>query len=263
MNARLAAGLGLLIYWLSLAALAAEPDYAREKRLADEIVDVIFDGDPVWLEADTREFLGIYTEADDARAAVVILHGRGFHPDWADVVNPLRVSLAEEGYATLSLQMPVLPKNAKYYDYVPIFPAAFARIEAGLEFLRQEGHGPVVLIAHSCGVHMAMAWVRNRGDAGINAFVGLGMGATDYQQPMRQPFPLEQMRVPVLDLYGAQEYPAVIRGAPDRWRQIESAGHVLSRQRILADADHFFTDRGDALVTAVSDWLGSLPLSAP
>ena len=26
------------------AALAAEPDYAREARLADEIVDIIFDG---------------------------------------------------------------------------------------------------------------------------------------------------------------------------------------------------------------------------
>ena len=76
---------------------ASEPDFAREARLADEIVDVIFDGDPVWLEADGREFLSIYTEADDADTAVVILHGRGFHPDWADTINPLRVDLVERG----------------------------------------------------------------------------------------------------------------------------------------------------------------------
>ena len=77
-------------------AAASEPDFAREVRLADEIVDVILDGDPVWLEADGREFLSIYTEADDSSTAVVILHGRGFHPDWADAINPLRVGLVEQ-----------------------------------------------------------------------------------------------------------------------------------------------------------------------
>ena len=105
---------------------ASEPDYARETRLANQIVDMILDGDPVWLEADAHEFLSIYTEADEPRAAVLILHGRGFHPDWADAVNPLRVGLVEHGYSTLSLQMPVLDKEAKYYDYVPIFDFAHA-----------------------------------------------------------------------------------------------------------------------------------------
>ena len=40
-------------------AVASEPDFARETRLSDEIVDVILDGDPVWLEAGGREFLSI------------------------------------------------------------------------------------------------------------------------------------------------------------------------------------------------------------
>ena len=91
-------------------ALASEPDYAREARLADEIVDVILDGDPVWLASGEREFLSIYTEADEPGTAVVILHGRGFHPDWSDTINPLRLGLVERGYSTLSLQMPVLEK---------------------------------------------------------------------------------------------------------------------------------------------------------
>ncbi len=240
------------------AAPALGPDYAREQRLADEIVDIIFDGEVEWLDADGREFLSIYTEADDSRAAVVILHGRGFHPDWADTVNPLRVGLVERGYSTLSLQMPVLDKEAKYYDYVPIFHHAYPRIEAGIEFLRAAGHERIVLLAHSCGVHMAMAWIRERGDAAIDAFVGLGMGATDYLQPMRRPFPLDSMRVPVLDLYGADEYPAVIRKAPERRAMIEIAGDSRSRQVVLPGADHYFRDRGDALVDAVAAWLDGL-----
>ncbi len=249
-------GLALLLFLGH--AVASEPDFAREARMADEIVDVILDGDPVWLEADEREFLSIYTEADDSRAAIVILHGRGFHPDWADATNPLRVGLVERGYSTLSLQMPVLEKDAKYYDYVPIFHYAHARIDAGIRFLRDGGHKKVVLLAHSCGVHMAMDWIRTKSDGAIDAFIGLGMGATDYKQPMRQSFPLDRMQVPILDLYGAAEYPAVIRMAPERKAMIDKVGHVNSQQVVLPGANHYFIDQGDPLVSAVARWLDRL-----
>ena len=248
----------LLILLSSGQVAAVEPDFERETRLGDEIVDVILDGDPEWLEADGREFLSIYTEADDSRAAILILHGRGFHPDWADTVNPLRVGLVEHGYSTLALQMPVLQKDAKYYDYVPIFHYAHARIEAGIKFLRDNGHREIVLLAHSCGVHMAMDWIRANNDRSIDAFIGLGMGATDYRQPMQQPFPLDRMQVPVLDLYGAEEFPAVIRFAAERKAMIEKVGHANSRQIILPKANHYFTDQGDALVAVVADWLDQL-----
>lgn len=255
---RAAAFCGLLLLSCLNPLLASEPDYAREARLADEIVDTILDGDAEWLQADGREFLSIYTEADEPGTAVLILHGRGFHPDWADTVNPLRVGLVEQGYSTLSLQMPVLHKEAKYYDYVPIFHHAFARIEAGIDFLRTSGHEKVVLLAHSCGVHMAMSWIRDGNDKSIDAFIGLGMGATDYRQPMNQPLPLDWMKVPVLDLYGAEEYPAVIRMAPRRKAMMDKAANAGSRQQVLPGANHYFTDQGDALVAAVSAWLDSL-----
>ncbi len=257
-NRKILARYIVALMFYTAAALAAEPDFEREQRLADEIVDVIFDGDPEWLKTGGREFLGIYTEADDSRAAVVILHGRGFHPDWADTVNPLRVGLVEHGYSTLSLQMPVLGKEARYYDYVPVFDHAHARIEAGIRFLRENGHEKVILIAHSCGAHMAMDWIRAKTDTAIDAYVGLGMGATDFGQPMLRPFPLDRMRVPVLDLYGANEYPAVMRLATNRKSMIEKAGHEKSRQLVLPDADHYFTDLGEPLVIAVAAWLDTL-----
>ena len=250
--------IGLLcLFWLSLSH-AAEPDYARESRLADEIVDIIFDGDAQWLSANEREFLTIYTETDDAKTAVVVMHGRGFHPDWEDVVNPLRVGLVDRGYTTLSLQMPVLQKDAKYYDYVPIFPESFARIEAGIDFLKSNGYQKIYLIAHSCSVHMVMDWVRQHGDSGIDAFVGLGMGATDYKQPMRRPFPLDKMKVPILDLYGTDEFPAVLKMAAQRKAAIEAAGHPNSKQLVLSDADHFFVDKGDELTAAIANWFSML-----
>ncbi len=234
-------------------------DLAREQRLKDQIIDSILDGEPEMLMAEGYEFLSIYTEADEPKGAVLILHGRGYHPDWQDVVNPLRVGLAEQGWNTLSIQLPVLEKDAKYYDYEPIFDEALPRIDAAIDFLKQQGNDRIVLIAHSCGVHMAMQYIRKKGEDRIDAFVGIGMGATDYKQPMRQPFPLDQMKKPVLDVYGGDDYPAVQRLAGIRAQQMQDDGNPLSQQTVVPGANHYFTDMGEPLLEVVGSWLDKLP----
>ena len=243
-----------------VASSATAQDLERERRLEAEIVDYILDGEPVHLDAGGHSFLGIHTEADGdgPRRAVIVLHGRGFHPDWAEVAAPLRVELPEHGWETLSLQMPVLEKSARYYDYVPVFPAAFPRIRAGIEYLRAREVRTIVLAAHSCSVHMAMAYVREHGDAALDGFIGIGMGATDRGQPMREPFPLAAMSVPVLDLFGDEDYPVVLREAPRRLAAVRAAGHPRSSQRIVPGAGHFFRDMDGELVGAVTEWLAAL-----
>ena len=243
-----------------VASSATAQDLERERRLEAEIIDSILDGEPVYLDADGHSFLGIHTEADGGgpRRAVIVLHGRGFHPDWPEVAAPLRIELPEHGWQTLSLQMPVLGKSARYYDYVPIFPAAFPRIRAGIEYLRARKVQTIVLAAHSCSVHMAMAYVGEHGDAEFDGFIGIGMGATDYGQPMRGPFPLATMSVPILDLFGDEDYPAVLKEGPGRLAAMRAAGHPRSAQRIVPGAGHFFRDMDDELVAAVTEWLAAL-----
>ena len=245
----------------SSTLLAAEPDLEREQRMADEIVDVIWDGEAIELEAEGHNFLAIYMEADEPKGTVVIAHGRGYHPDWETVVNPLRIGLAEAGWNTLSIQMPVLEKSAKYYDYVEIFDAAGPRIEAALQFAKEQGSEKRVLLAHSCGSHMAMRWIKNSPASALSqfdAYVGVGMGATDYKQPMVEPFQLESMKMPVLDLYGFNDYPAVLRMAPDRLQMIEVAGNPKSAQIAVQGADHYFKGKSEPLVSNVSEWLDTL-----
>lgn len=250
--------IALCLVFSALPATAS--DLAREKRLADEIVDMIVEGEPVWLEAGRHEFLAIYTPTAQRhpRGAAIILHGRGMHPDWADVVSPLRTALPESGWHTLSLQMPVLDKEARYNDYVPLFPEASPRIAAAIRYLRDTGAKHIVLIAHSCGAHMAMHWIARQGDGNINAYVGIGMGATDYQQPMKEPFPLAGMHVPVLDIYGSAEFPQVLKMAPERLDAMRKAGNPQSRQVVVAGADHYFHEHNAELVIAISKWLNQL-----
>lgn len=239
---------------------AAASDLEREKRLADEIVDMIVEGEPIWLNPGAQQFLAIYnpTTQRHPRGAAIILHGRGMHPDWADVVAPLRTVLPASGWHTLSLQLPVLGKEAKYNDYVPLFPEAMPRIQAAIKYLRETGTRHIVLVAHSCGAHMAMHWVARHGDRDIDAYVGIGMGATDYQQPMREAFPLARMHVPVLDIYGSAEYPQVLKMAPERLAAIKKGGNPLSRQVVITGADHYFHEHNSELVKAVSEWLDQL-----
>ena len=243
---------------ISLNLYAA--DLQREKRLADEIADSIMDGEAVYLKSGDHEFLNIYmpSEVAQPKGGAIILHGRGFHPDWKDIVFPLRTGLPEHGWHTLSVQMPVLHKQAKYYDYITTFPEAFLRIEAAIDFLKKQGVKNITLIAHSCSVHMSMAWLEQANDKNIKAYIGIAMGATDYKQPMKQDFPFTQLTIPVLDIYGSKDFPAVTNNATARLGMIKMAGNSKSDQRMINDADHYFTDKGDTLLSEITRWLDTL-----
>lgn len=251
-----------------VVAVKAEPDRERENRLREEIEYAILDGDPVTLSgSDGAGFLGIYTEAgtEPARGSVVLMHGRGFHPDWQDVIHPLRVGLTRFGWNTLSIQLPVLTKEASYYDYVTVFPHAAPRIEAAIELLRQQQAGPVVLLAHSCGTHMAQHWMLNADPAALasfDAYVGIGMGATDVGQPMREPFPFERLTVPVLDIYADNDFRAVRLLANVRRLQLEANRHPNHAQLIVPDSEHYFVNRGDVLTEAIAAWLAGIEWAA-
>jgi len=233
--------------------------------MAEQIVDAILDGEPFELAAaDGQRFLAIYTESDapePPRGTAIILHGRGFHPDWATVIHPLRVQLPERGWHTLSIQLPVLGTSATYYDYAPVFADAAPRIDAAVAEARSRDDGPIVIIAHSCGYHMAQHWLETGGRpamGSIDAFVGIGMGATDFGQQMVRPFILDRLTVPVLDVFGRRDFPAVRRLAATRLEAMRAAGHPHSAQRVVAGADHYYRGREDRLVEIIAGWLDGL-----
>ena len=237
---------------------AVTPDYARERRIAEQIEPGIFDGEPVWLNAGGREFLSVHIAVEDPHGAVLLLHGRDVSPEEQELIGPLRVGLAEAGWTTLALQMPVLAKGSTYHDYLPVLRFAHARIEAGIAYLKSRGAQRIFLAAHSCGAHMANDWFNHAGDPEVDGYIAMGLGATDAGQDLRTPFPIGELKIPVLDIYGSEEFPRPLEMVPARRELLERNGHSGSLQMPVPGADHYFRGYGEEMTRLLGQWLGSL-----
>jgi pimeloyl-ACP methyl ester carboxylesterase len=234
----------LLIALVSISGLTFAADYAREKKWADEVVPGVVVGDPVYLEqADGHKFLTIYTPVKDAKAALVIVHGRGVNPDWG-LIGALRSELPDHGYTTLSVQMPVLENSANDSAYLATFPDAVQRLHIAVDFLKAKGYTKIGLVSHSMGSRMSARYITDKPDAAVQAWVAIGMSErVDYSKTS----------VAVLDLYGEHDLPAVLKTA--RARNASLQGKAGSTQQQVAHADHFFDNMDAQLVDAVAKYL--------
>ncbi len=244
---------GAALLTLSTQILAS--DLAKEQRWADQVVDSIMDGEAEMLDDGTSEFLTIYTEAaEDKGRAVIVMHGTGIHPDWQEVVQPLRVGLTEHNWHTLAIQMPILPNEAEYIEYAPLYDEVAPRIEAAVKFLQGQGAKQIVLVGHSQGASMPAYALANNALA-VDGFVAIGMGAYGEDPRMNSIKALEQIKVPVLDLYGSEDLEAVLESTDERAAAAGKAGNKKYTQQKVDGANHMFDNMEDDLVAAVAAWL--------
>ena len=232
----------------ALIAPAFAQDYAREKRWADEIVPAIVVGDAVQIRASSgHDFLGILTPGKQGRPALVLAHGVGVHPDHG-VIGILRTRLADLGYTTLSIQMPVASKEASVDDYYPkLFPDAADRLQKAGEWLKAKGHGNVVLISHSMGAWMANEYFDARySDTPYRAWVVMGLTG-GYSWTMRR------YKFQILDVYGENDLAPVVKAEGRRKGALDSGNG--SRQVRIAGADHHYEKREAELAAAIDAFL--------
>ena len=239
----------LLIFALQFFAGASfASDYAREKKWADEVVPSIVVGDPLYLrQANGHEFLTLFTPVTNAKSAVLIAHGLGIHPDWG-LIGVLRTALADEGYTTLSIQMPVLANAATGKDYPPTFAEARERLHVAASFLKSKGYSSIAILSHSLGSGMTYSYLASQPDAAVKAWVNLGMAA--YADTFAD---LSTLKLPVLFLYGERDLPEVLGLVGSHQRNAASGSAV--RLQMMPGADHFFTGMDKELLTAISGYL--------
>jgi hypothetical protein len=217
------------------AALAqTRPDYAREKRWAEQVLGNLVVGEPVYLTARGTRFLALHAAVEKPRAAVLLTHGPGLHPDHG-ITGELRMHLAERGYTTLSLQMPVLgAEDEGGPAYRELFPEAAERLAEGARFLRERGAVHIAIVSHAMGAAMAHEYLKRKPDPPVAAWVALSYYGV-----------FDPMPFPVLDLYGRNDYRGIRGPAAERKRILEKIPG--SRQLAAADGGRFLAG-GEATV---------------
>ncbi|MFM9883564.1 MAG: DUF3530 family protein [Burkholderiales bacterium] len=252
----------LIIFAMSLAAFAQ--DYAREKRWADEITPAVVVGDPVWLAlAGGHKFLNLLAEANGAKAAIVLVHGVGVHPDHG-VIGILRTKLNDLGYSTLSVQMPVAKsEGASVDDYYPaLFPQAGERIAVATRFLQSKGYRDIVLASHSMGAWMSNVHLSAASDPPYRAWVSMGLTGRFWDASLIsipwldiEWFP-GKLRLPILDVYGEMDLAPTLGSVRARANALT---HIpRSEQVMIAGADHHYTGKEAELAAAIHRFIAKI-----
>ena len=227
-----------------LASAQTDPDYAKESRWASFVEDGLMDGEVVWIKNGDREFLTILTESEsDSNKVAIVMHGLGVHPDWTGVIQPLRVSLTEQGYHTLSIQLPVLANGIPGNEYKPLWGDADKRIKASIEYVKSLGKSPDLLLAHSYGTRMARHYLAGNPDHPFKKFIAIGMGDASG---------LSAINIPTLDLYGTEDLDSVLTTVKQRQ---DASSHNAGYVQKQIQGDHFFNDQNELLTQTVDAWL--------
>ncbi len=239
-------GLFAFVLLLSLASPSRSQDYEKEKRWADDILPTLLVGDAVWLQQKNgHRFLGLFIDKkEQAKGAVIVAHGRGWSPDF-ELYGTLRTRLADEGWTTLSIQLPVLPSTAILGLYVPLYPDARERFQLAVDFLKAKGYRNIAIVSHSLGATMANQYLIRTDDTSVRAWVFIGI-----LQGLQEMF---RIKIPTLDVYGGNDWTVTMWGAPERAKQL--AQHPGSGQVMVPGAKHFFEGREDELVKIITGFL--------
>lgn len=202
-------------------------------------------GDAVWLQQKNgHKFLSLYTEAKNAKVGLIIAHGRGWSPDF-ELYGTLRTRLAELGYTTLSIQLPVLPSTAILGLYVPLYPDARERFQLAVDFLKSKGYKNIAIISHSLGATMANQYLIRTDDTSVKAwvFVGILQGLEE----------MYRVKIPTLDVYGEHDWDVTRWGGEER--KVQLATHPGSYQVVVPKATHFFEGQEEELIQVIKQFI--------
>jgi pimeloyl-ACP methyl ester carboxylesterase len=258
MNARIASvdntirRLTCIVLLACVNCVFAQTDSAREARWRAEVEPNIVVGDGQTLKSNEgREFFAIFTEGKQKDIAFVLAHGVGVNPDFG-FIGRLRVLLADAGYGTLSIQMPLLAaERATPEAYVTTFPDAAARLASAHTLLHDRGYKKIVLASHSMGAWMSNVYFQNTPNSPYAAWVVMGVTGRILS--------IGSNGLPMLDLYGENDLPANLSSAWVRRLYLWFAPN--SKQVMIEKADHHYAGvepkAAEAIIAFVRSFVAS------
>lgn len=235
----------------------------REQQIAEKLALIAGADEIVSLMAPGGRFIGIYQRAKtgESHGVVILAHGMGAHPDWPDVISPLRTQLPEFGWSTFSIQMPILSPDEPVAEYGKTLKVAKSRLNAAIDYLHTWEIEQIILLGYSFGAVQVASYLASGKNINVKAFVSVSMLSQKFIKPGLDVFKLiGGIDLPMLDIYGDEDLPDVRRGSDDRRLAASKNGNRDFKQIELKHAGHHYQGVEDALVEQIQIWLKNIIL---
>lgn len=186
-------------------ASVVEP--SREEEMSKLVEANLQSGEAIWLGNVDDAFLSLYEEdtSRNTQGGVLILHDLGANANWPQLILPLRLTLAEKGWHTLSIQLPMVSPDADKQDYLKLFDESVSRVNLGIEQLQQQNIENIVVIGHGVGGAIGAFYLSQTDNAPVTAFVTISLVGEDVLKPEKKEV-LEES--PVSEPLAAEKTPA-------------------------------------------------------
>jgi len=260
---KLPAWYGLLLV-CGLLLCSPQPSFAstyREDQLSQALRQQLKIGKAYDLTKKSGDqFVAFYSEAftPKSRGGVILLHGLDGHLDWPQIIAPLRSQLPKYGWNTLSIQLATLGSFHRAKDYQALYRDTSQRLAAAIAFLEQRGIYNIVLVGHSLGGTMGLyhlASLKGEFNKAIIAFIGIGMyDPSGIAVEFTSANAIAKLKIPVLDIYGAQDSVDVLKSAKSRDIAANKSGKKNLQQVSLAGGDHFLTGLENTVQKRIRLW---------
>ena len=245
-------------------AAADNQELSREQKIADKLVQIADADEITSLKALGGQFIGLYKSANsseisktrETNGVVILVHGMGAHPDWPDVISPLRTQLAESGWSTFSIQMPILSPEEPVAKYGKTLKIANSRIQAAVDYLHAWEMQPIILLGYSFGAAQAASYLASDKSKNVAAFVSVSMLAQKFIKPSLDVYKfIGRINIPMLDIYAEDDLDDNRRGIDDRRLAASKNSHVLFKQIEVQQAGHYYLGVKNALAEQIHVWL--------
>ena len=273
----------LFLIWPLHSVCADEAPINLEEQLAADVKV----GEAQWLKADGVRFLAIYTKSTSSSnmGGAIILPSMGNNPNWPDVIAPLRKTLPYHGWSTLSIDLPVPGKSANgLWQLKPYFTTCRSRIESAINYMQQQGISNILLVGYGLGAVAAAVSVSGPDPLKVSGLAAISLGPPPGSDPKPYtPDLLQDIQIPVLDVFGSRDFSTVTATATARWAAARRGGlaaqhaqhlddaqkgslqaplvttdhnsYIAYRQLKLMGADHTFRGAEPTLIKRVEGWL--------
>jgi pimeloyl-ACP methyl ester carboxylesterase len=155
--------------------------------------------------------------------------------------------------------MPLPPEGIDTAGQLALLYEGGDRVQTAITWLAARDMIPVTVIAHSRGCADILFYAATHDSAAVTSLVLVGANGRYENLPDAASSLgfLQDIKLPILDLYGEHDLEGVIKTAPERRKA--AAGNPGYQQIMVPGADHFFDGKETSLLAAVTRWLDNHP----